>query len=132
VARRPPEREEVYLDRGRRTTQLMRDSLGSATTLSMRELLRTSSISFAESLRLALENDDIPVFVNNQNAGGLPPSVITIVLANDTDYERGVTILRMLEQGTPKPRAPANRLLRIVIILIVGAFLVLCSNYLWP
>jgi len=110
----------------------MRDSLGSATTLSMRELLRTSSISFAESLRLALENDDIPVFVNNQNAGGLPPSVITIVLANDTDYERGVTILRMLEQGTPKPRAPANRLLRIVIILIVGAFLVLCSNYLWP
>jgi hypothetical protein len=28
VARRPLEREGLYLDRGRRTTQLMRDSLG--------------------------------------------------------------------------------------------------------
>jgi len=32
VARRPLEREQVYLDGGRRTTQLMRDSLGSATS----------------------------------------------------------------------------------------------------
>jgi hypothetical protein len=31
VARRPLEREPVYLDGGRRTTQLMRDSLGSRT-----------------------------------------------------------------------------------------------------
>jgi len=31
VARRPLEREGVYLDGGRRTTQLMRDSLGGAT-----------------------------------------------------------------------------------------------------
>jgi len=30
VARRPLEREGVYLDGGRRTTQLMRDSLGSS------------------------------------------------------------------------------------------------------
>jgi len=28
VARRPLERERIYLDGGRRTTQLMRDSLG--------------------------------------------------------------------------------------------------------
>ena len=32
MARRPLEREEVYLDGGRRTTQLMRDSLGGGTT----------------------------------------------------------------------------------------------------
>ena len=31
MARRPLEREQVYLDGGRRTTQLMRDSLGSTT-----------------------------------------------------------------------------------------------------
>ena len=30
MARRPLERERIYLDGGRRTTQLMRDSLGSA------------------------------------------------------------------------------------------------------
>jgi hypothetical protein len=45
VARRPPEREKVYLDRGRRTTQLMRDSLGCTPStmnvaLAEQELLR--------------------------------------------------------------------------------------------
>jgi len=39
VARRPLEREEVYLDGGRRTTQLMRDSLGSSPTMALRHLI---------------------------------------------------------------------------------------------
>ena len=35
MARRPLEREGIYLDRGRRTTQLMRDSLGSPLEVTM-------------------------------------------------------------------------------------------------
>jgi uncharacterized protein YecT (DUF1311 family) len=33
VARPPPQKERIYLDRGRRTTQLMRDSLGGTTPM---------------------------------------------------------------------------------------------------
>jgi hypothetical protein len=45
VARRPPEREWVYLDRGRRTTQLMRESLGRIAPLMSQfsDLLRKSA-----------------------------------------------------------------------------------------
>ena len=49
----------------------------------MREILRTSSISLAESLRVALEAEDIPAFVSNENLGGLPPGAITVVVADD-------------------------------------------------
>ncbi len=46
MARRPPEREEVYLDGGRRTTQLMRDSLGGG--IYLRRL--STTIAFTVSL----------------------------------------------------------------------------------
>jgi len=49
VARRPLEREGVYLDGGRRTTQLMRDSLGGATgpmTNNKASLARTLFVAY--------------------------------------------------------------------------------------
>jgi hypothetical protein len=50
VARRPPEREWIYLDRGRRTTQLMRDSLG-ANEFSLHQQRVTSPPSVSEQVR---------------------------------------------------------------------------------
>ena|SRR2546422_542988 len=98
----------------------------------MREILRTSSISLAESLRLALEGEDIPVFVNNENLGGLPPAAISVVVADDADYDRSIAVLNSLRQATPTQPRLSHRFLRLLIILVVGGFLVLCANLSWP
>ena len=98
----------------------------------MKEVLRTASISLAESLRLALEAEEIPVLVSNENLGGLPPAAISVMVAEDADYDRGLAILNGLEQATGQRPHPGRRLLRLLIILVVGAFLVLCVNVVWP
>jgi hypothetical protein len=94
----------------------------------MREILRTSSLSLAESLRLSLEAEDIPAFVSNENLGGLPPAAISVIVAEDADYERGVAILNDLQQTTPPTSGPGHRILRLLVILVVGAFCVLCAS----
>jgi hypothetical protein len=96
----------------------------------MREILRTSSISLAESLRVALEAEGISAFVSNANLGGLPPTAITVSVGDDADYEPGLLVLDQLQQPVPTLHAsPApHRLLRALIIVIVGVVLVLCAN----
>jgi putative signal transducing protein len=94
----------------------------------MREILRTSSISLAESLRLSLEAEDIPALVSNENLAGLPPAAISVIVAEDADYERGVAILNDLQQTTPHASGPGRRILRLLVILVVGAFCVLCAS----
>ena len=93
-----------------------------------REILRTSSISLAEALRLALETEDIPAFVSNENLGGLPPAAITVTIAKDADYERSVAILDDLQQTTPHGSSPTRRLVRLLVIIVVGAFCILCAS----
>ena len=44
MARRPLEREQVYLDGGRRTTQLMRDSLGGSVEVILKRPIRLDLI----------------------------------------------------------------------------------------
>jgi hypothetical protein len=96
----------------------------------VREVLRTSSISLAESLRLGLEAEGIPAWVTNANLGGLPPGAITVAVVDDADYERGLLVLRQLQRpALTLEAAPAShRLLRWVIIVIVGGVLVLCAK----
>jgi Putative prokaryotic signal transducing protein len=94
----------------------------------MRAILRTSSISLAEALRLALEAEDIPVFVSNENLGGLPPAAITVTIADDADYERSIAILNGLQQTTPHDSSPTRRLVRLFVIIVVGAFCILCAS----
>jgi hypothetical protein len=77
----------------------------------MREILRTSSISLAESLRFALDAEDIPAFVSNENLGGLPPTAISVVIAENGDYERSLEVLKELEQTTPKDSHGGRRIL---------------------
>jgi len=98
----------------------------------VREILRTSSISFAESLRLALEAEDIPAFVSNENLGGLPPGAISVVVADDADYDRGLTVLRSLEPPAPKPARNSRRVLWVLLIILFGAFATLCVSIAWP
>ena len=96
----------------------------------MREILRTSSISLAESLRVALEAEGISAVVSNANLGGLPPTAITVAVADDEDYDQGLLVLRDLQRPERTVHAPpmGRRVLRALIIVIVGVVLVLCAN----
>jgi len=96
----------------------------------VREILRTSSISLAESLRVALEAGGISAVVSNANLGGLPPSAITVAVADDEDYDQGLLVLHDLERPARTVPAPpmGRRVLRALIIVIVGVVLVLCAN----
>ena len=98
----------------------------------MKEILRTSSLSLAESLRVALEAEGISAFVSNANLSGLPPTAITVAVADEADYVQGLLVLQSLQQPRPTLHAPAvpRRLLRALIILLVGVMLVLCANLL--
>ena len=96
----------------------------------MKEILRTSSLSLAESLRVALEAEGVSALVSNSNLGGLPPTAITVAVTDDADYEQGLRVLHDLQQPRPTlEAAPArHRLLRALIIVLVGVVLVLCAN----
>ena len=98
----------------------------------MREILRTSSISLAESLRLALDAQDIPAVVSNENLSGLPPAAISVAIAEDADYGRSLQILKDLDQTTPKSSRGSRRLLWFLLIVLFGAFVTLCVNLTWP
>src|SRR5207247_9627529 len=94
----------------------------------MKAILRTSSISLAESLRVALEAEGISAFVSNANLGGLPPAAITVAVADDADYDQGLVVLNELHRPTFNAPPTHRRLLLPLILAIVGVFLFLCSN----
>jgi len=94
----------------------------------MKEILRTSSISLAESLRVALEAEGISAFVSNANLGGLPPAAITVAVADDADYDQGLVVLKELQQPTFNAPHTHRRFLRALIIAVVGVVLILCAN----
>jgi len=94
----------------------------------MKAILRTSSISLAESLRVALEAEGISAFVSNANLGGLPPAAITVAVADDADYDQGLVVLNELQRPTLNAPPARRRLLRALIIAIVGVVLILCAN----
>jgi len=80
----------------------------------MRELLRTASVSQAESLRVALEAEGI-ASVSNANLAGVPPGAITLAV-DEADFERGQAILRDI-QVTPSSRWVSHpRIARSVIL----------------
>ena len=94
----------------------------------MKEILRTSSISLAESLRVALEAEGISAFVSNANLGGLPPAAITVAVADDADYEQSLVVLNELPQPTLNAPPMHYRILRALIIAVVGVLVILCAS----
>ena len=97
----------------------------------MREILRTSSVSLAQSLRLALEAEDIPVLLTNDNLAGLPPVAISVAVVDDTAYERGAAILKQLQQATTSDAGSTRRLVWVFAILGLLLFGVFCGVF-WP
>jgi hypothetical protein len=94
----------------------------------MREVLRTSSLSQAESLAIALEAAGIPALASNRNLAGLPPTMFAVAVTDDSDYERAVTILRDLEQtpADPVSRQLSQRLLFAILTVLIAILLTLC------
>ena len=95
----------------------------------MREVLRTSSLSHAESLGIALESAGIPAHVNH-NFAGLPMAEVTVVVVDDGDYDRALAILRTLEHPAfvPIPWRPSQLLLAI-LTAIIAILLALCVRF---
>ena len=89
----------------------------------MREILRTSSVSFAEGFRVALEAAGIPASIANSNLR-LPSNPITVTIADDEDYDRALTILRGLQQS-PNPRWLDRRRPGFVLLLLVLALIII-------
>ena len=96
----------------------------------MKDVLRTSSFSQAESLAIALEAEGIVAVVSNQNLAGVPPAAITVAVEKDTDYDRAIAVLRDLELGPAAPvvRRPSQRLLMLVLTILIAILLTLCLN----
>lgn len=92
----------------------------------MREILRTASVSLAESLAVALDAAGIDATISNQNLGSLPPVAITVAVLNDADYEAARGVLRELERPTPRIVRPTLPPARLVIIVVIGIILLLC------
>jgi hypothetical protein len=93
----------------------------------MRELLRTASVSQAESLRVALEAEEI-ASVSNANLAGVPPGAITVAV-DEADFERAQAILRDL-QVTPSSRwvsrPPITRSVILVTLMLAALITALC------
>jgi hypothetical protein len=94
----------------------------------VREVLRTATISLAESLRLALEGEDIPAITSNENLGGLPPGAISVAVLDDEDFDRAVAVLHELQRPRPHIARESPSSVRVLIIVIVGVLLVFCAS----
>ena len=58
----------------------------------MKQILRTPSVSIAESLRLALEAQGIACNLSNQSTVGIAQVVVSVI--NDDDFDRSLVVLR--------------------------------------
>jgi hypothetical protein len=94
----------------------------------MRPILNTSSLSFAESLRIALEAEDIAPVVTNENSAGITPPAITVTITDDNDYDHALAVLRGVEVTAPPPRFTNRRILRLTVAVIVAVAILICLN----
>ncbi len=93
----------------------------------MKQLLRTSSVSFAEGLRLALEAEEIAAIVSNENAV-ITPTAITVSVLDDADYDRAREILRSLETTSSGRWFANRRLLRLLVAAALAVAVAVCLN----
>jgi hypothetical protein len=96
----------------------------------MKSLLQTHSISFAESVRIALEAKGISaVLLDEQSASSLSfAGRIRVAIHNDAEYGRAMRIVRQLEPS-PTPPLPSWRWQKPGLIgLFVGALTMAVSG----
>ncbi len=94
----------------------------------MRQILRTSSVSFAESLRVALEAKDIPAVMSNENSAGITPTAISVAVTDDADYERALAVLCSVEVTAPPFWLANPRILRLLVAVILAIAVLICLN----
>jgi hypothetical protein len=95
----------------------------------VKRILRTSSLSLAESLRLALEAEEIPAVVGNQNSAGIPPTAITVAVMDDADYERALAVLRSLEVPGPRLWVANRHQVRVLVAVIVAVAILVYLSF---
>jgi len=94
----------------------------------MRQVLLTSSVSFPESLRVALEAEDIPAVITNENSAGIMPTAVTVAVTDDADYERALVVLHSVEVTAPPFWLSNRRILRLLVAAIVAIAILVCLN----
>lgn len=95
----------------------------------MKVILRSTDLSLIESAQIALDAHDIPSLLTDQNMTGLPASASSLVLVDDSDFERAAAVLGELKRTTPQPRWEGSRTSRSLLwlaVLLVFVFLGWC------
>ena len=115
MARRPLEREEVCLDGGRRTTQLMRDSLDGA--IDVKPLLRWSSRVFV------LAAGSLLVWTRTEASKVDAPPTYVWLLFLVTVVTLPAAAVQVYKDNDAKSRRNWLLLLAILGLLLVGAIL---------
>jgi hypothetical protein len=94
----------------------------------MRQILQTSSLSFAESALIALEAQEISAVISNPSSAGLPPASITVSIMEDGEYERARSIVNSLQPSAPAPGQRYRSPILLAILLLVSLVVLLCLN----
>jgi hypothetical protein len=94
----------------------------------VKQVLRTSSVSFAESLRIALEAEGIAAIVGNENSAGITPTAITVAVTDDADYQPALSVLRSIEATAPPLWLANRRILRLLTAVIVAVAILICLS----
>jgi len=94
----------------------------------MKPILRTSSVSLAESLRISLEAEGIAAVVTNENSAGITPPAITVAVTEDDDYERALAVMRGIEVTAPPHWVANRRFPRWLVAVIVAVAILICLN----
>jgi hypothetical protein len=103
----------------------------------MKELTTTNDVSYAESVRIALETHGIRAVVSRPNsalpsgAGGFVAGGITISIAHDADLERARAVLaEVVESPNPLAMSRAD-VRRIAGFMLKAALAILLIAALW-
>src|SRR3989442_12659971 len=76
----------------------------------MKEILRTHSVSYAHSVRLALEAQGIRAVLLDEQAPMYMSFAgwVRLAVAREADYERAMEVVRAFEASSPRSAVPAS------------------------
>lgn len=80
-----------------------------------------------QSAQIALDAQGIDSVLRDDNLAGLPSSPTTLVVRNDADVDRALSILQSLQRTPRRPWWEASWAPRAVLIVIIILALVVCG-----
>ena len=84
-------------------------------------------LSLIQSAQIALDAEGIATSLSDDNMTGLPSSASAIAVIDDEDYERAVAVIRQLQQTTSSPSLNATWAARILLVVAIIVFALVCS-----